>query len=190
LTRFQHNYAHPQRQQGRDANKKLQRALRAQKLRERLPALTAAVRASLEEWQEAEGAAFLYDGRNYEVRWRAGGKLEAVGGQLDCCRACKPLAQHTCTHPASLTHRHCWARWRSSSRRPPATRQPRPRHAARAAPAQAVHPPPPQLQHLPLPVLVAARPCLTTCLASSCRSATQLRWSGRGQVPLGTSRRR
>jgi hypothetical protein len=58
----------PPNKQGRDANKKLQRALRAQRLRDRLPALAAAARAALDGWREAEGAAFLYDGCEYEVR--------------------------------------------------------------------------------------------------------------------------
>jgi hypothetical protein len=53
--------------QGRDANQKLQRALKAQKLRERLPALAAAVRAGLQEWAESEGAPFLYDGADFNV---------------------------------------------------------------------------------------------------------------------------
>lgn len=53
--------------QGRDANKKLQRAIRAGRLRERLPSMIEAARAALTEWQDGEGQAFLYDGRNYQV---------------------------------------------------------------------------------------------------------------------------
>ncbi|KAI8473021.1 MAG: hypothetical protein J3K34DRAFT_457577 [Monoraphidium minutum] len=55
------------RYKGRDANKKLQRAIKAQKCRERLPAMAAAVRGALAAWREAEGAAFLYDGRDYDA---------------------------------------------------------------------------------------------------------------------------
>lgn len=56
------------RGQGRDANRKLQRAIKAKKLRERLPGLLGEVRARLAEWRESEGAPFTYDGRDYEVR--------------------------------------------------------------------------------------------------------------------------
>jgi hypothetical protein len=36
-------------------------------MREALPARIARVAAALAEWREAEGAPFLYDGRDYEV---------------------------------------------------------------------------------------------------------------------------
>lgn len=52
--------------QGRDANKKLQRAIRAGKLRERLPTMLSEVRARLAEWRDCEGSAFLFDGKDYE----------------------------------------------------------------------------------------------------------------------------
>ncbi|KIZ07743.1 hypothetical protein MNEG_0212 [Monoraphidium neglectum] len=55
------------RYKGRDANKKLQRAIKAQKMRERLPAMSGAVRRGLAEWRETEGAPFLYDGRDYDA---------------------------------------------------------------------------------------------------------------------------
>ncbi|WIA37030.1 hypothetical protein OEZ86_014014 [Tetradesmus obliquus] len=54
------------RYKGRDANRKLQRAIKAKKLRERLPGLLGEVRARLAEWRESEGAPFTYDGRDYE----------------------------------------------------------------------------------------------------------------------------
>jgi hypothetical protein len=54
--------------QGRDANRKLQRAIKAKKLRERLPGLLVEVRSRLAEWRDSEGAPFTYDGRDYEVR--------------------------------------------------------------------------------------------------------------------------
>eukprot|EP00879_Flechtneria_rotunda_P029028 GHRR01031283.1.p1 GENE.GHRR01031283.1~~GHRR01031283.1.p1 ORF type:complete len:125 (-),score=39.44 GHRR01031283.1:335-709(-) len=53
--------------QGRDANRKLQRAIRAGKLRERLPAMLAELRQLLVEWRDTEGEPFLYDGADYEV---------------------------------------------------------------------------------------------------------------------------
>ncbi len=56
--------------QGRDANQKLQRAIRAGKMRERLPSLIDALRAAMAAWRDAEGAPFLYDGRNYQVNER------------------------------------------------------------------------------------------------------------------------
>ena len=54
--------------QGRDANRKLQRAIRAGKARERLPALLAALGARAAAWAEAEGRPFLWDGQDFEVR--------------------------------------------------------------------------------------------------------------------------
>jgi hypothetical protein len=57
--------------QGRDANKKLQRAIKAKKLRERLPGMLVEVRSRLAEWRDSEGAPFTYDGRDYEVRGAA-----------------------------------------------------------------------------------------------------------------------
>lgn len=66
------------RYKGRDASRRLQRALRAQRLREKLPELAAAARAGLEAWRAAEGGApFLYDGRDYCAA------LEAVEGRLE-----------------------------------------------------------------------------------------------------------
>lgn len=53
--------------QGRDANKRLQRAIRATKLRERLPAMLSELRGRLLEWRECEDKPFLYDGKDYQV---------------------------------------------------------------------------------------------------------------------------
>jgi hypothetical protein len=41
--------------QGRDANKKLQRAIKAGKLRDKLPAMVQELRALLAEWKDCEG---------------------------------------------------------------------------------------------------------------------------------------
>lgn len=57
----------PARYKGRDANRKLQRAIKSQKQRERMPALLAALRAALAEWQVTEGSAFAYDGRDQVI---------------------------------------------------------------------------------------------------------------------------
>jgi hypothetical protein len=65
--------------QGRDANKKLQRAIKAKKLRERLPGMLAEVRSRLAEWRDSEGAPFTYDGRDYEVRARALARCAEMG---------------------------------------------------------------------------------------------------------------
>ncbi|KAF6264709.1 microtubule associated protein-domain-containing protein [Scenedesmus sp. NREL 46B-D3] len=54
------------RYKGRDANRKLQRAIRAKKLREHLPGMLSEVRERLAEWRGSEGAPFTYDGRDYE----------------------------------------------------------------------------------------------------------------------------
>jgi hypothetical protein len=76
--------------QGRDANRKLQRAIKAKKLRERLPGMLGEVRARLAEWRESEDAPFTYDGKDYEVRsgW-VGGRMLGRGrwdGTMGCGR--------------------------------------------------------------------------------------------------------
>lgn len=60
--------------QGRDANRKLQRAIRAAKLRDRMPVLMDAVADATHEWSVTEGEPFRYDGQDY-----AGEVLEQVG---------------------------------------------------------------------------------------------------------------
>jgi hypothetical protein len=62
--------------QGRDANKRLQRAIRATKLRERLPVLLSDLRSRLLEWRECEDQPFMYDGKDYQV------------GNAACLHAC------------------------------------------------------------------------------------------------------
>lgn len=59
------------RYKGRDANRKLQRAIKCTKQRERMPALINALRSALADWEAAEGSAFLYDGCD-QVRAHAG----------------------------------------------------------------------------------------------------------------------
>jgi hypothetical protein len=54
--------------QGRDANRRLQRAIRAGKARERLPALVVGLGARAGAWAEAEGRPFLWDGEDFQVR--------------------------------------------------------------------------------------------------------------------------
>ena len=53
--------------QGRDANRRLQRSIRASRQRDRLPALLEHVLGLLAEWQVQEGSAFTYDGQMYQV---------------------------------------------------------------------------------------------------------------------------
>ena len=49
--------------QGRDANRNLQRSLKAAKLRERLPAAVQQLAGAVAQWQDERGAPFAYDGR-------------------------------------------------------------------------------------------------------------------------------
>ncbi len=63
--------------QGRDANRKLQRAIRAAKLRDRMPALMDAVADATHEWAVSEGEPFRYDGQDY-----AGEMLQKVGAVI------------------------------------------------------------------------------------------------------------
>ena len=56
--------------QGRDANRKLQRAIKAGKARERMPALVQSMHGLLDGWMEEHGCPFLYDGRDYKARLR------------------------------------------------------------------------------------------------------------------------
>lgn len=53
--------------QGRDCNAKLQRSIKATKLRSAIPSLIARCRDRLDAWQLAEGEPFLYDGAPYLV---------------------------------------------------------------------------------------------------------------------------
>ena len=54
--------------QGRDANRKLQRAIKAGKARDRMPAVIEHMQGMMEAWLESEGRTFVYDGNNYMVR--------------------------------------------------------------------------------------------------------------------------
>lgn len=79
--------------QGRDANRKLQRAIRAGKARERLPALLAALGARAAACAEAEGRPFLWDGQDFEVRGcRPDLPRKALSQRMStatwCCHAC------------------------------------------------------------------------------------------------------
>ena len=56
--------------QGRDANRKLQRAIKAGKARERMPALVQSMHDLLDGWMEEQGCPFLYDGRDYKASIR------------------------------------------------------------------------------------------------------------------------
>ena len=55
--------SHTQALQGRDANRNLQRSLKAAKLRERLPAAVQQLAGAVAQWQDERGAPFTYDGR-------------------------------------------------------------------------------------------------------------------------------
>ena len=59
--------AFPALSQGRDANRKLQRAIRAGKARERMPALVQHMHSLLDGWMEEQGGPFLYNGRDYKA---------------------------------------------------------------------------------------------------------------------------
>ena len=58
--------------QGRDANRKLQRAIKAGKARERMPLLVQHLRGLLDSWMEEHSCPFLYDGRDYKARLGTG----------------------------------------------------------------------------------------------------------------------
>lgn len=53
--------------QGRDANRKLQRAIKAGKIRDRMPAMLDQMAAALDDWLESEGRPFMYDDKDYQV---------------------------------------------------------------------------------------------------------------------------
>ena len=54
--------------QGRDANRKLQRSIKAGKQRERMPSLVEQLRQVLTHWQMEHRQPFSYDGWDYKVR--------------------------------------------------------------------------------------------------------------------------
>ncbi|KAF8065709.1 MAP65-4 [Scenedesmus sp. PABB004] len=70
--------ADEQRYKGRNANKKLQRAIRAKKLRETLPATLDTLRGLLAEWRDTEGGRFEFDGRDYEAE-----VLDALAAEVE-----------------------------------------------------------------------------------------------------------
>lgn len=76
-----------QRYKGRDANKKLQRAIKAGKLRDKLPAMVQELRDLLAEWKDCEGEPFLFDGRDYEFEVLDG--LAAAVEEAAAARAAK-----------------------------------------------------------------------------------------------------
>ena len=54
--------------QGRDANRKLQRSIKAGKQRERLPGLVEQLRQVLTNWQMQHRLPFTFGARDYKVR--------------------------------------------------------------------------------------------------------------------------
>lgn len=57
--------------QGRDANRKLQRSIKAGKQRERMPSLVEQLRQVLTHWQMEHRQPFTYDGWDYKVSYPA-----------------------------------------------------------------------------------------------------------------------
>ena len=53
--------------QGRDANRNLQRSLKAGKVRERLPSAVQQLADAVAQWQDERGSAVLYDGQPLQV---------------------------------------------------------------------------------------------------------------------------
>ncbi len=53
--------------QGRDANRNLQRSLKAGKVREQLPAAVHQLAAAVAQWQDERSSPFTYDGRPLQV---------------------------------------------------------------------------------------------------------------------------
>lgn len=54
--------------QGRDANRNLQRAIKVQKVRDKLPGMIQQTYRLLAEWYQREGQPFMYDGQDYQVQ--------------------------------------------------------------------------------------------------------------------------
>lgn len=112
---LQHRPLSPLVPQGRDASRNLARAIEAGKMREALPARIARVAAALAEWREAEGAPFLYDGRDYEVGpWGCGGvcmcvcvcgRVRVRQGAEGVCTQCRCAGQgrEACQHAVMAT---------------------------------------------------------------------------------------
>lgn len=187
--------------QGRDANKKLQRALRAQKMRDKLPAMVAAVRRGLGEWKEAEGVPFLYDGRDYDVRGgvQRTGCLQRARGLLSSARlqaahdaAAVGDAIALLRHPATLTAgtataaapclRPCWMTWSSAWTSWRRRRRQRPPHAAsRSRPGPARR----RRARRRGPAPRRGRRCPRASPRGSCRSATRSRWWSGEPRPWG-----
>ena len=53
--------------QGRDANRNLQKAIKVQKVRDKLPAMIQHTYSLLADWYQREGQPFMYDGQDYQV---------------------------------------------------------------------------------------------------------------------------
>ena len=85
--------------QGRDANRRLQRAIKAGKAREGMPLLVQGLRKQLEGWAEDRGCPFLLDGCDYRVRaslWRP-----ALGSASTRHTACACLPDSSRAHRKS-----------------------------------------------------------------------------------------
>jgi hypothetical protein len=107
--------------QGRDANKRLQRAIRAGKLRERLPSLIEELRVLLAEWKEGEGEVcvrvcclLLLWCLEARGRWRLVHNLQTA-----CCHGIHntypqhphiAMARRSCLTAATMSLR-CWTGW-------------------------------------------------------------------------------
>ncbi|KAK9803571.1 hypothetical protein WJX72_001222 [[Myrmecia] bisecta] len=76
------------RYKGRDANRNLQKAIKASKTRAAMPAMIAQMRQVLQAWQAAEGRPFVYDGLDYQSE-----VLDAVAAELER-EAEEKLKQH------------------------------------------------------------------------------------------------
>jgi hypothetical protein len=87
--------------QGRDANSRLQRSIRAQRLRDALPSLAVSLRTRLEAWALAQGggAPFLYDSADYAPTLAA---ILAECEEASGCAAAKAAARAAQRSGASI----------------------------------------------------------------------------------------
>jgi len=123
------------RYKGRDCNRKLQRAIRAGKLRDRIPSLAERLVVAIMDWERTEHQPFVFDGldyrqhlmANYEIdlqklsrsgRKTPNGRRSAIPEFPTPSQSARGLARHRMTPSRSASQSVCYGEGRSMIARP------------------------------------------------------------------------
>ncbi|KAK9840180.1 hypothetical protein WJX74_004838 [Apatococcus lobatus] len=141
LTAFEHD---EDRYKGRDANRNLQRAIKVQKVRDKLPAMIQHTYSLLADWYQREGQPFMYDGQDYQTEVLNGiaedVEREALQRQQQVEK--KQASKRAGTAPSTPSRRAAPASRRSSMVvHEPSTPSRTPSFSGRATPSRMSKPP-------------------------------------------------